>query len=697
MRKQKNIRNTVGWATCLIAGLYVWSMDVTYGLGMGDIETQSMLNQPFEARIRLKDVNLDDIGRINVGLASRDRFKQFGLRYPPILQDMKISVMHGNQGSYIELESHTPVQETFLTLLVSLRYPGGSQIREYTVLLDPPLLMPKTAPKIAVAHKSSTQTRDVKPEPMRAITSTGVRRGDTLWYVAQRVRPDDSVTMTQVMKALYDANPEAFAGGSIHKIRAGYAMRVPEPETLKAVDAATARQWWRANTSSYSSSGFRVAVEQPVTIRPAANAEELERVQTETETIKDEPGTEKEQAEDEIVAEENQDAPWRLELVAPDDAVSGMDSSLSSGASLTSKETMNAESTELNRGNSSVGGVEQTEAAGSGQGSGETRVGSSSSQPSEKVSSLINFEEPQLGLQNSAIETETFSTKTQKRPDISSVYRVLILLSMLVSAVVLLIVIMRRRHAQEAFYGAIFPGHGYKVIAEDEGIIRSDAESGAERPSAKKKKTQPTTPDVGHAMDLSFKVMEGGGPEISRQAPPSILKAEAMASAEESNKTFNEKSVFPEHADQDYSAKPEADPGPVDTQTSDASRLESERMENRELSQSVESTDGTAQNKVSPRSEKFLNDIDFNMSFALYADALQLIEQGLADDPEWRELRFRRLEWARVSDDPELFMTDAHMLHDTAPAKDDEIWRLASHMGSQFLPDETLFKPKDGS
>ena len=58
-----------------------------------------------------------------------------------------------------------------------------------------------------------------------------VQRGDTLWSIATRVRPDSRVTINQTMLAIYEANREAFAN-NINIMAAGYRLRLPDADDV---------------------------------------------------------------------------------------------------------------------------------------------------------------------------------------------------------------------------------------------------------------------------------------------------------------------------------------------------------------------------------------------------------------------------------------------------------------------------------
>lgn len=54
-----------------------------------------------------------------------------------------------------------------------------------------------------------------------------VASGKTLWSIAEEVRPDASVTVKQMMVALLRANPEAFDGDNVNKLKRGSVLRIP--------------------------------------------------------------------------------------------------------------------------------------------------------------------------------------------------------------------------------------------------------------------------------------------------------------------------------------------------------------------------------------------------------------------------------------------------------------------------------------
>jgi pilus assembly protein FimV len=131
-------------------------------------------------------------------------------------------------------------------MLLEVRWAQGRLLREYTVLLDPPVFeAPVAAPaQPAPAAPAQPAPRPIQrpapaaapapapsqPAPSLSSAPAGsfgpVQRNDTLWNIATRTRPDPSITINQMMLAIYDANPEAF-DGNINRLRAGAILRIP--------------------------------------------------------------------------------------------------------------------------------------------------------------------------------------------------------------------------------------------------------------------------------------------------------------------------------------------------------------------------------------------------------------------------------------------------------------------------------------
>lgn len=73
-----------------------------------------------------------------------------------------------------------------------------------------------------------------------------VKADTTLWRLALKARPDEHVSMPQVIYALWQQNPHAFRQNNLHHLIQGAVLTSPSREQMLATDAATAKTWYYA-------------------------------------------------------------------------------------------------------------------------------------------------------------------------------------------------------------------------------------------------------------------------------------------------------------------------------------------------------------------------------------------------------------------------------------------------------------------
>ncbi len=116
-----------------------------FGLGLGDIEMRSALNQPMDAEIRLTSVQAGELDGMIVKLASPAAFARAGIERSTALTNLRFTVDQSSGAPVIRITSQQPVVEPFLNFLLEIDWTQGRMVREYTVLLDPPVFMTPSA------------------------------------------------------------------------------------------------------------------------------------------------------------------------------------------------------------------------------------------------------------------------------------------------------------------------------------------------------------------------------------------------------------------------------------------------------------------------------------------------------------------------------------------------------------------------
>ena len=295
--------------------------ETAYTLGLGEIEVNSALNQKLNANIELLSATPEDTETIIVKLASRKEFSRAGLDRPYLLNDLRFKSEVIDGVPHIKVTSSSPIREPFLNFLVEIDWPNGHLLREYTVLLDPPVFMtqlaspaPATqggaadssgfrpsssgstnvvpvvtpgavasprpaagsvAPAPQAQPQAVAQTYIPAPYVQQQVTinqppgSYRIKSGDTAWSLANAMMPDQSITVEQMMIAMLRSNPESFIGENINGLKRGYILRVPDYNEIVSVNPDEARALVREQAALWRQYQQTQAGGQPSSAMPA--------------------------------------------------------------------------------------------------------------------------------------------------------------------------------------------------------------------------------------------------------------------------------------------------------------------------------------------------------------------------------------------------------------------------------------------
>lgn len=280
----------------------------SYALSLGEVKLYSALNQPLVAEIELMQVNNLTSSEVLSNLASKSDFKRAGVQRPLILSSLRFKTEVGPEGKgIIRVTSDGPIHEPYLNFLVEVHWPSGRQLREYTLLLDPPVfdklpagpvVKPITVPSHyganpvwdeppttsgdylpspePVEYKDKDYNQRYKPlvveekiSPNRNYSSAAasvddgpartyrISRNERLWDIAEKVRPNSSVTVQQTMLAIQSSNPQAFIDNNINRIKSGQVLRIPTRDDISSftvreavADVARQNREWRGGRRS---------------------------------------------------------------------------------------------------------------------------------------------------------------------------------------------------------------------------------------------------------------------------------------------------------------------------------------------------------------------------------------------------------------------------------------------------------------
>ena len=280
---------------------------LAFALGLGPLEATSALNEPFAGRIEVIGAKAEDFDSLNIALAGEEQFRRAGIERAAVLFQLRFSVADSADGKdYISITSRDSIREPFLNFLLEMNWGNGRLLREYTVLLDPPLYDPDrrqaaapaatvsapaarpsfaTVPKPAAVASTPAASRAVATPSTTNPTHSGdigpVATGDTLWSLARSYRPDESVSVQQMMLALLRQNPEAFSKENVNLLRRGAVLHLPDDAAIRAISSKEAaaeirhqHQLWEEYR--HKSSAKPVAQPLGTPSAPAASAQPAE-------------------------------------------------------------------------------------------------------------------------------------------------------------------------------------------------------------------------------------------------------------------------------------------------------------------------------------------------------------------------------------------------------------------------------------
>jgi pilus assembly protein FimV len=243
---------------------------VAQALGLGEVELQSYLNEPLDAQIVLRQSRGISPGDVFVNVASESAYQRVGLNRGQFASKLEFQVVTRSDGSLaVSVSSREPLREPYLSFLLELTWPSGRVLREYSVLVDPPVYAAETGTREPLVAASSAGRSNSLPSAESGSISRSESAGsgagsgsaqslasgsvygpttssDTLWSIAIRMRPSNSVSVQQVMLAIQDLNPDAFINGNINRLKRGEVLRAPSLAQIERLGQGQAIQAVRA-------------------------------------------------------------------------------------------------------------------------------------------------------------------------------------------------------------------------------------------------------------------------------------------------------------------------------------------------------------------------------------------------------------------------------------------------------------------
>lgn len=288
-------------ALAAAAALGATSVDA-WALGLGRLTVQSALGEALRAEIDVSSLTPEEASSLAVRIASPDSYRAAGVDYNAVLAGAQAVLVRRADGRpYLRVTSDRAVQEPFLDVILEVTWSSGKLVREFTLLIDPPTsraappaqaaapiapsmapapAAPAPSPSASPAPSAAAAPRAPAPAPAPVAAAPAapkptpapkpaagpdqyqVRNGDTLSRIAGRTqRP--GVALDQMLVGLFRANPDAFLGSNMNRLKSGVVLSVPTPEALKGVTPSEAREVIAAQSADFGAYRSRLAEGAP--------------------------------------------------------------------------------------------------------------------------------------------------------------------------------------------------------------------------------------------------------------------------------------------------------------------------------------------------------------------------------------------------------------------------------------------------
>ena len=300
--------------TSVAAAALCLATPLASALGLGRLNVQSSLGEVLRAEIDVTNMTAEEQANLKIRVASPDAYRAANVDYNPVLPSTRATLERRADGRlFVRLASDRGVQEPFVDVILEISWATGRLVREYTLLFDPPTAVRAAAPTPQGGTTTAPVISAAPPAPMPLAPSTSaaatareareaaraearerraaaraaaapakaaddapkgartagagapsgadeyrVRSGDSLSKIAGSTKRP-GVSLDQMLVSLFRANPDAFIGNNMNRLRAGVVLSVPSTESVQGTATGEARQTIQAQSADFGAYRQRLA------------------------------------------------------------------------------------------------------------------------------------------------------------------------------------------------------------------------------------------------------------------------------------------------------------------------------------------------------------------------------------------------------------------------------------------------------
>ena len=243
------------WLGAALLGMACLSGMSAHALSLGRLQVLSSLGESLRAEVEVLALSPEEANSFKATMAGADTARALGITASPGLNDLTMTLQRLPDGrATLVLTGSSPVTEPFVELALEISWTGGKLTRNYTLLFTPPQAnqaVTPLAPALQVAPLAqaaepapATPPASSAPAPVKAASEAKrvtVQRGDTASKLAVQAKALN-VSLDQMLLAMLRANPDAFVGGNVNRLKAGAVLELPGADQALALNAVEARQ-----------------------------------------------------------------------------------------------------------------------------------------------------------------------------------------------------------------------------------------------------------------------------------------------------------------------------------------------------------------------------------------------------------------------------------------------------------------------
>ena len=271
-----------------------------YALGLGKLEVQSNLDEALRLKIELIANGDDDLKGVKAVIASREDFAKIGAFYPEYLKTVSIQMVNEGISPHLLMTSKQIIKEPFIHFLVRVNWSGGSLLREYTALIDPPVYaseapQPIVTPKV-VSSDSESESLPYEEDDYQQVDESlsddnvselqqssepvydpgisnlddvdaaygPVESGETLSEIAAGLQQQfPELSMYQIMYVLFQENRSAFIDDNINGLLKGAVLKISSISKIKNTAMSDATGLFTEHVAKWQARTGYIASEQP--------------------------------------------------------------------------------------------------------------------------------------------------------------------------------------------------------------------------------------------------------------------------------------------------------------------------------------------------------------------------------------------------------------------------------------------------